>query len=193
MAAKKLTDPILNDLSGLVTGRLKAGFNHSAQTRYLTHLERLDNELTAARAGTGRTPIGVNEELVQISNQRLEGMRSDLERLAFTLANVQAAAAASGQTVAEMHRLETALFDEFGPALAQVDGRTAVDIALGLLRLWRPDAEKTGVAATTAAEAPHDTDHTTGPDDPAGHAARAAAPDAGAGPGQRGARTRRAS
>ena len=179
MSAPKLTDPILNDLVRFITGREKPNFSHQGVTRFLLHLARLDGELAEARKASGRIALRVNEEVVQISNRRLADLTSEVERLRESLEKTTADSAALDGRVQTLTHLEAALFDEFGEAIGLVEGASAAEIALALLRLWRPAAENRGHESTDTSDAPP-------PDrSPAGGAAAGA----GAGPGRRSTRT----
>lgn len=145
MAAPILKDPILNDVSRWVQHPPRlVGLNGAGVTRYLTHLQRLDDELVEARTRSGRPAIGVTQEVLQISSGTLNAMKEELERLRLALINCTEQALARDTQAQAFEALETALFDEFGSEIAAVEGETASAIALGLLRKWRPAAEKTG-------------------------------------------------
>lgn len=184
MAAPTLGDPILNDLSLMVQGK-KKDFSHQTVTRYLTHLQRLDGELKDARKGSGNIAIGINSEVVKISSERLRATEQELAHLRQALVNTTEQALAYDKAGQALKGLEQALFEEFGDDLATVDGQTSTDIVLGLLRKWRPSAEK-----SPEGHERHDPPHAG---DPTGSVGTVQGdPATGAGAPSRGTSTRRA-
>lgn len=162
MTMRKLGDPILNDLMLMVQGRKASNLSGAAITRYVQHLDRLDRELAEARAGSGISPAGVNDELITITRRQFTDLEAEVKRLA---ALNQMAVASAAETLAiktDHQRLADYLLNE---RTADLGEGSAIDNAIRLLRdgAGRPTEET---------DEPDEQDHVA---EPAAVAARAAA------------------
>lgn len=131
MTMRKLGDPILNDLLLMVQGRRAANLSGQAITRYVQHLDRLDRELAAVRAGSGISPAGVHDEVIEITRRQFNDLEAEIKRLAALNQMGVSSAEETVATKSELARLENYLLTE---RTADLTDGSAIDNAIRLLR-----------------------------------------------------------
>lgn len=157
MAMRRLSDPILNDLLLMLQGRRLNDLTPAAQSRYIKHLDRIDQELATARANGGSIPLAFNDDSVLITKMELDHLRGQVAQLTTACENGDVALALAEGDVATLRGFGDTLFTEFSADLALVSPEATgpAEAAIELLRAFKADLDRVvGVPVQTSAEPP---------------------------------------